>query len=226
MHLRPPPNGSIDSSWDLSSARHDEGIVYVLCGRSAEYVGSTQACRFGPRRAPRRIGGTLSRLFEHLDELRMGWPKPELGLKRKVITAGDYPRSLETLLGSRPCFGTCHDPNTGSCLQFSRPPRERTATASTTATTAARTTSCSPPSDNLRQSAPLDSLGVSLEKEFIRWRTCRSRWPRGQQLRDLSSGFRRFCKQLLDTRLAGLGPSPIAMTVNLALSTAQPRRHV
>ena len=55
---------------------------------------------------------------------------------------------------------------------------------------------------------------------MTRWHACRSRWLKRQQaLRDLSSGFDRFYKQSLDSRLvAGLGPGPIALTVNLALS--------
>ena len=75
-------------------------------------------------------------------------------------------------------------------------------------------------SDNLRPSAQLDSLGASLEKELIRWQTCRSRWLKRQQvLRDLSDGFHHVIRQLLDSRLAAdLGPSPIALTHNLALS--------
>ena len=47
----------------LFQAPPDEGIVYVLCGRAAEYVGSPQACRLGPRRASRRIGSTMPRFF-------------------------------------------------------------------------------------------------------------------------------------------------------------------
>ena len=54
-----------------------ESIVYVLCGRSAEYVGSTQAYWLGPRRAVRRIGGTLPLFFEHLGEMRTN--SPQLG---------------------------------------------------------------------------------------------------------------------------------------------------
>ena len=55
---------------------------------------------------------------------------------------------------------------------------------------------------------------------MTRWHACRSRWLKRQQaLRDLSSGFDRFYKRSLDSRLvAGLGPRPIALTVNLALS--------
>ena len=73
---------------------------------------------------------------------------------------------------------------------------------------------------SLRKSTPLDSLYASLEREATRWHTCRSRWLKRQQaLRDLSSGCHSFYKQSLDSRLvAGLGPGPIALTVNLALS--------
>ena len=75
-------------------------------------------------------------------------------------------------------------------------------------------------SESLRQSTPLDSLFASLEREVTRWHTCRSRWLKRQQaLRDLSSGFDRFYKQSLDSRLAAdLGPGPLASTVNLAPS--------
>ena len=72
----------------LFQAPPDEGIVYVLCGRSAECVGSTQACRLGPRRATRRIGGTLPRFFEHLGETRT----------RKVKLLSDTPAGGLTIL--------------------------------------------------------------------------------------------------------------------------------
>ena len=73
----------------LFQARHDEGIVFVLCGRSAEYVGSTQACRLGPRRAPRRIRGDFAPVFR----TSMGKQNAQLGLRRKVKLQGDTPAS-------------------------------------------------------------------------------------------------------------------------------------
>ena len=83
-------------------------------------------------------------------------------------------------------------------------------------------------SESLRKSTPLDSLYAGLEREVTRWHTCRSRWFKRQQaLRDLSSGFHRFYKQSLDSRLvAGLGPGRIALTVNLALSMVADLRPV
>ena len=80
----------------LFQAPPDEGIVYVLCGRSAEYVRSTQACRLGPRRTTRRIGGALPRFFEHLGEMRM--KNPQLRLTRKVKLLSDTPAGGLTIL--------------------------------------------------------------------------------------------------------------------------------
>ena len=55
---------------------------------------------------------------------------------------------------------------------------------------------------------------------MTRWHTCRSRWLKRQQtLRDLSLGFDQVYKQSPGSQLvAGLGPGPLALTVNLALS--------
>ena len=50
MHSRTLLCGASDSDWDRSFKRHQMSIVCVLCGRSADYVGSTQADRLGPRR--------------------------------------------------------------------------------------------------------------------------------------------------------------------------------
>ena len=80
----------------LNQAPPHEGIVYVLCGRSAEKVGSTQACRLGPRRATRRIGGAMPRFFEHFGKTRM--KSPQLGLTRKVKLLSDTPASGLTIL--------------------------------------------------------------------------------------------------------------------------------
>ena len=197
----------------LFQARHDGGIVHVLCGRYAKYG------RFGPRRGDLAPG-------LRTPELRMSKQNP-LGLKRKVKllsdTAGgqtilevsrhslEQARALERIM-IRTRAPTC---NTRGLYEVGKP-RPRRPRRRPRARPAAHLRS-----DNLRQSAPLDSLGASLEEELIRWQTCRSRWLKRQQvLRDLSHGFHRFYRQLLDCRLAaGLGPGPIALTVNLALST-------
>ena len=198
-----------DNYWEyLFQAPPDEGIVYVLCGRSAEYVGCTQACRLGPRRTTRRIGGTLLRFFEHLGEM-------QLHLTRTVKLLSDTPagrltilevsshsleqaRALERVI-IRTWAPIC---NTRGLHEIGRirprrlRPRPRTRPV-------AHLRSESP-----RQSTPLDSLYAGLEEEVTRWHACRSRWlTRQQALRDLSSGFDRFYKQSLDSRLAaGLGP--------------------
>ena len=56
-------------------------------------------------------------------------------------------------------------------------------------------------------------------ERWLVWHTCRSRWPKlPQASRDLSSGFHRFYKQSLDSRLvAGLEPGPIALVADLRL---------
>ena len=181
--MQPHQNSSPDRFWDLFSRRNFmRGTVYLLCSRSSEYVRSTQAWHFGPRRASRRIGGVVPRFFEHLGELRVSKQKSQPGPKRKVRLPGDTPASgltilqvarhpLEQALASErviirtwaPAYNTngLHETWADLTRRLRRRPRAR------------------PPqhllTDRSRRTTPLDSLGVSMEKELIRWQTCRAR---------------------------------------------------
>ena len=110
----------------LYQAPPDEGTVYVLCDRFAEYVGSTQACRLGPRRAFRRIGGTMPRFFEHLGEMRT--KNPQLGLTRKVKLLSDTQAGGLTILNvlrhslEQALALERHHSNMGAHLQHAKSP--------------------------------------------------------------------------------------------------------
>ena len=224
MHSWTLLSGSPDSYWDLFTKRHQ---MRASCMFSVAALLDTLAL-------PRPTGSAhdvlfdalvrpYSGFFEHLGEMRT--KNPQFHLTRKVKLLSDTPaggltilevsrrslvqaRALERVI-IRTWAPIC---NTRGLHEIGRTrPRRLRPRPRTRPVAHLR-------SESLRQSTPLDSLYASLEKEVARWHACRSRWLKRQQaLRDLSSGFDRFYKQPLDSRLvAGLGP--LGLTVNLALS--------